>query len=112
MLALITLLQAIDAKYAKAAAKAGPSQVVVFEEDEIMLDIAAEGLVLENGWTITPFTYPAVSLDYTTINCPPYTKHTPPLTIHVNILAQVGRVKKECIMGPPNNKFYIARHLY
>ena len=57
-------LQAADAKYAKATAKAGPSQKVIFERDKIMLDIAVEGVVLENGWTITPYTHPGVSLHY------------------------------------------------
>ena len=37
-----------------------------FEGDEITLDIAVEGVVLENGWTITPYTHPGVSLHY---NC-------------------------------------------
>ena len=59
-------LQAADAKYAKATAKAGPSQTVMFEGNEITLDIAVEGVVLENGWTITPYTHPGVSLHY---NC-------------------------------------------
>ena len=49
-------LQAADAKYAKATAKVGPSQKVIFERDEITLDIAVEGVVLESGWTITPYT--------------------------------------------------------
>ena len=56
------LLQAVDTNYTNAAAKAGPSQVVMFEEDEIKLDIAAEGVALGNGWTITPYTHPGVSL--------------------------------------------------
>ena len=34
----------------------------MFEGDEIKLDIAAEGVELENGWTITPYTHPGVSL--------------------------------------------------
>ena len=34
----------------------------MFEGDEIKLDIAAEGVALENGWTITPYTHPGVSL--------------------------------------------------
>ena len=59
---LYFLLQAADAKYAKATAKVGPSQMVMFEGNEIMLDIAIEGVVLENGWTITPYTHPGVSL--------------------------------------------------
>ena len=58
----IYFLQAADAKYA--TAKAGPSQKVIFEKDEIMLGIAVEGVVLENGWTITPYTHPRVSLHY------------------------------------------------
>ena len=61
---LYFLLQAADAKYAKATAKVGPSQMVMFEGNEIMLDIAVEGVVLENGWTITPYTHPGVSLHY------------------------------------------------
>ena len=38
----------------------------MFEGDEIKLDIAAEGVKLENGWTITPYTHPGVSLADTT----------------------------------------------
>ena len=76
---LNTLLQAADAEYAVAAAKVGPSQMVMFEGDEITLDIPAVGIELRNGWTITPYTRPGVSLDYTTINCPPCIKHLPPL---------------------------------
>ena len=56
------MLQAVDTNYTNAAAKAGPSQVVMFEGDEIKLDVAVEGVVLENGWTITPYTHPGVSL--------------------------------------------------
>ena len=41
--------------------------MVMFEGDEITLDIAVEGVVLENGWTITPYTHPGVSLYYTTM---------------------------------------------
>ena len=55
------LLQAVDTNYTNAAAKAGPNQVVMFEGDEIKLDIAAEGVELKNGWTITPYTHPGVS---------------------------------------------------
>ena len=60
------LLQAVDTNYTNAAAKAGPSQVVMFEGDKITLDIAVEGVVLENGWSITPYTHPGVSLTDTT----------------------------------------------
>ena len=56
------LLQAIDAKYAEVAARVGPDQEVMFEEEQITLDIPKKGLVLESGWTITPHTYPGVSL--------------------------------------------------
>ena len=56
------LLQAIDAKYAEVAARVGPDQEVMFEEEQITLDIPKMGLVLESGWTITPHTYPGVSL--------------------------------------------------
>ena len=52
----------MDTNYTNATAKAGPSQVVMFEGDEIKLDIAAEGVELKNGWTITPYTHPGVSL--------------------------------------------------
>ena len=37
----------------------------MFEEEQITLDIPEEGVMLESGWTITPHTYPGVSLDYT-----------------------------------------------
>ena len=39
----------------------GPDQEVIFEGEQITLDIPKEGIVLESGWTITPFTYPGVS---------------------------------------------------
>ena len=45
------LLQAIDAKYAEVAARVGPDQEVMFEEEQITLDIPKEGLVLECGQT-------------------------------------------------------------
>ena len=55
------LLQAIDAKYTEIAAIVSPDVEVMFEDDQITLDIPKEGLVLESGWTITPHTYPGVS---------------------------------------------------
>ena len=36
--------------------------MVMFEDDAITLGIAADGVALENGWTITPYTHPGVSL--------------------------------------------------
>ena len=56
------LLQAIHAKYTEVAARVGPDQEVMFENDQITLDIPKEGVALESGWTITPHTYPGVSL--------------------------------------------------
>ena len=40
----------------------GPDQEVMFEEEQITLDIPKEGIVLDSGWTITPHTYPGVSI--------------------------------------------------
>ena len=45
----------------------GPNQMVTFEGDEITLDITAEGIDLKNGWTITPYTHPGVSLEFNVI---------------------------------------------
>ena len=42
----------------------GPEQKVIFEEEQVTLEIATERVVLGNGWTITPHTYPAVSQQY------------------------------------------------
>ena len=39
----------VDTNCTNAAAKAGPNQVVMFEGDEIKLDIAKEGVDLKNG---------------------------------------------------------------
>ena len=39
----------------------GPDFEVIFEREQIVLDIPKEGLVLENGWTITPYAAPGVS---------------------------------------------------
>ena len=61
----IILLQAVDAwidKHTKATAKVGPNQMVTFEGDLIALDIAEDGDALENGWEITPYTFPGVSV--------------------------------------------------
>ena len=58
------LLQAADAKYGKGATKVGPDQEVVFEGEQITLDIEEEGMVLKNGWTISPDTYPRVRVFY------------------------------------------------
>ena len=55
-------MQAVNAGYAEANARMGPYQEVMFEGDKITLDIPKEGIELENGWTITPHTYPGVSL--------------------------------------------------
>jgi len=67
-------LQAVDAKYAEANAIVGPLQEVAFE-GEITLDIPKEGLVVENGWSITPHTYSGVSLFYIAISvC--YSRHS------------------------------------
>ena len=77
-LAYTFLLQAVDTNYTNAAAKAGPNQVVMFEEDEIKLDIAAEGVELKNGWTITPYTHPGVSY---------YCRKLKPITEWISILS-------------------------
>ena len=54
-------MQAVDAKYSELAAGVGPGSEVIFENDQITLDIPEEGLVLESGWTVTTRTYPGVS---------------------------------------------------
>ena len=56
-----SLLKAIDAKFTEVAARVGPEQEVMFEEEQITLDIPEDGIVLESGWTIIPRTYPGVS---------------------------------------------------
>ena len=58
----VYLLQTVDAKYAEVTTRVGPDQEVIFEEEQITLDIPKEGLLLESGWTITPHTHPGVSL--------------------------------------------------
>ena len=65
----LLLLQAADAKYGEGATKVvGPDQEVVFEEEQITLDIKADGEVLENGWRISPDTYPRVSISNKYVN--------------------------------------------
>ena len=58
----ILSLQAIDVKYTKAAAIVGPDQEVIFEGEEITLNIPKEGVSSESGWKITLYTHPGVSL--------------------------------------------------
>ena len=50
------------------AVKAGPHQLLIFEDDKITLDIRDDGVVLENGWNITPLTDLEVRL-YIAYNC-------------------------------------------
>ena len=57
-------MQAIDAKYDDGAIGIGPDQDVMFEEEEIILNISEEGVVLESGWTITLHALCAVSPFY------------------------------------------------
>ena len=40
----------------------------MFEEEQITLDIKADGETLENGWTISPDTYPRVSISNMHVN--------------------------------------------
>ena len=40
----------------------------MFEGEQITLDIEEEGVVLENGWTISPDTYPRVSISSKHVN--------------------------------------------
>ena len=40
----------------------GPDQEVMFEGENITLDIPKEGLVLESGWTLIPHIHPRVNL--------------------------------------------------
>ena len=59
-----------------AAVREGPHQEVAFEEDKITLDIendgilniASNGILLENGWRITPLTVLEVSLYCATVH--------------------------------------------
>ena len=48
------LTKATDFKYATYKCKVGFEQQVEFERDEITLDIAEEGVILPDGWKITP----------------------------------------------------------
>ena len=56
------LTQAIDFKYATYKCTVSCEQQVEFEGNEITLDIAKEGVVLLDGWKITPCSHPRVSL--------------------------------------------------
>ena len=40
----------------------GPDREVMFEEEQIILDIPEDGIVLKNGWAIRPDGNPVVSL--------------------------------------------------
>ena len=56
------LTQATQFKYATYKCTVDYEQEVEFERDEITLDIAEEGVILQNGWKITPCYHPRVSL--------------------------------------------------
>ena len=42
---------------------------VGFQKSEITLDIPEDGEITQEGWKITPMTYPAVSLYFTEVVC-------------------------------------------
>ena len=56
------LTQATDFKYATYKCKVGFEQHVEFQGDETILDIAEEGVILPDGWKITPCSHPRASL--------------------------------------------------
>ena len=56
------LTQATDFKYATYKCKVTCELEVEFEGDEITPDIAKEGVILPDGWKITPCNHPRVIL--------------------------------------------------
>ena len=56
------LLQAIHDRYSSLDAISGPDFEVQFKEDTISLAVSEDGVILPNGWSITPLVPPMVSL--------------------------------------------------
>ena len=51
-------IQAVRERYSGAVA--GTVLDVIFEGEEIVLDLPREGVTVNNNWTITPLAYPKV----------------------------------------------------
>ena len=56
------LLQAIHDRYSSLDAISGPDFEVQFKEDTISLAVSEDGVILPNGWSITPLVPPTVSV--------------------------------------------------
>ena len=45
--------------YSEEGAEAGPYLEVIFDGEEVSLDIPEDGVTLPSGWSVLPLTYPA-----------------------------------------------------
>jgi len=51
-------LQEVRKFYSMKEAETGPYVEVMFDEDEVSLDIPKEGIILPSGWYFLPLIYP------------------------------------------------------
>lgn len=52
------VFQKVESVYSDKGAEAGPYLELIFDEDEVALDIPKEGISLPSGWCIQPLVYP------------------------------------------------------
>ena len=52
------VLQTVRERYSEALA--GPELDVIFEDEEIVLQVPNEGVTVDDNWTISPLAYPSV----------------------------------------------------
>ena len=55
---MLTIFQEVEIFYTKLRAEAGPHLDVVFDNDEVVLELPKEGKTLPSGWTLQPLFYP------------------------------------------------------
>ena len=51
-------MQNVENFYTKNKAEIGPRFEVIFDEDEVSLEVPEDGITLPNGWSLLPLVYP------------------------------------------------------
>ena len=60
---MYSILQALREVYSGKRAETGPCLEVVFNKDEVGLEVEEDGVILDNGWSLVPLICP-ISVRY------------------------------------------------
>ena len=64
--------------YSELGAEAGPYLEVIFDGDEVSLDIPEDGITLPSGWSLRPLTYPSQVMTCSMCDCKIHSTTNPP----------------------------------